>query len=67
MKKPWMVLLQKLKLSKEASPGRLPLIKDPGDRVFSVIIGSASAFVIILLSAFVLLLFYDSLESIQRF
>lgn len=67
MKKPWMILLQKLKLSKEPSPGRLPLIKDPGDRVFSVIIGSASAFVIVLLSAFVLLLFYDSLESIERF
>ncbi|HON12503.1 MAG TPA: phosphate ABC transporter permease subunit PstC [Treponema sp.] len=67
MNKPWMVLLQKLKPSKEANPGRLPLIQDPGDRVFSVIIGSASAFVIVLLSAFVLLLFYDSLESIERF
>ncbi|AEJ19857.1 phosphate ABC transporter permease subunit PstC [Gracilinema caldarium] len=67
MKKPWMVLREKLKLGKAADPGRLSVIRDPGDRVFSVIIGSASAFVIVLLSAFVLLLFYDSLESIERF
>jgi len=67
MKKPWMVFLQKRKRSKEPSPGRLPVIKDPGDRVFSKIIGSASAFVILLLSLLVFLLFYDSLESIRRF
>lgn len=67
MNKPWNVLLQKLKLSKGTSPGRLHVIKDPGDRIFSVIIGSASVFVILLLFAFILLLFYDSFESIKRF
>ncbi|WP_304225550.1 phosphate ABC transporter permease subunit PstC [Gracilinema caldarium] len=60
MKKPWDVFTK-------TNPGRLSVTKDPGDRVFSVVIGSASVFVIVLLSAFVLLLFYDSLESIERF
>lgn len=67
MKKPWNVLLQKLRLRKGTNPGRSPLLRDPGDRVFSAVIGSASVFVIILLSAFVLLLLYDSFESIGRF
>lgn len=67
MNKPWNVLLRKLRLGKGTIPGRLPTIRDPGDRVFSRLIGSASVFVIILLSAFVLLLLYDSSESIRRF
>lgn len=67
MNKPWNVLLRKLRLGRGTIPGRLPSIKDPGDRVFSALIGGASVFVVILLCAFVLLLLYDSSESIRRF